>query len=353
MSGQFIYKIINTLNGKFYVGSTTNPKVRFRVHRGRLRKNQHHCHHLQASWNKHGEAMFVFRVIETVPEERSLQEAEDRWLIEHVGKPYCYNIGLRSGAPWRGAPKENHPRFGCPKTEEERQAISDALKEFYAQDIANHPRFGKQHTEGVKERIREKKLANPSRAWLGKKRSEETKEKISAAQKGRPNPRKGQKMSEEGRANVLASIKRGKDNHFYGKRPAHADDLQKAVVAIKPDRSIEEFKSLSFLRDSTGVFLPTIIRACKSGKPIKTGKLAGWVLAYKGHETEAPDIPEEYLHFPRSRSQAKAEGASQYFTGLPCERGHIGPRAVKGTCIMCRREDEKKSRKRLDSSSNP
>jgi group I intron endonuclease len=184
MSNQFIYKIINTHNEKFYVGSTTSPKVRFRTHRGKLRNNNHHCHHLQAAWNKYGESAFVFHVIETIPDGQSLQEAEDRWLIEHVGKPHCYNVGLRSGAPWRGAPVGTHPNFGRPRTEEERQAISASLKEFYAQDITNHPRFGKRHTEEVKERIRQKKLANPTQHWLGKERSEETKKKIGDAQRG-------------------------------------------------------------------------------------------------------------------------------------------------------------------------
>lgn len=186
MKGQFIYKIINTVNGKFYVGSTTNTRERFRVHRQRLRKNKHHCPHLQAAWNKYGEPSFAFLVVETIAEEQSLQEAEDCWLIAHVGKPHCYNAGLRSGAPWRGAPKETHPSFGRPKSEEERQAISTALKEFYAQDITNHPRFGKEHSEETKERIRQAKLANPSRAWLGKERSDETKQKISEAQRGVP-----------------------------------------------------------------------------------------------------------------------------------------------------------------------
>lgn len=184
MKGQFIYKIINTTNGKFYVGSTNNTRERFRTHRNRLRKNRHHCKHLQASWNKYGEKAFVFTVIEVIPDGESLQAAEDKWLSEHVGKPYCYNAGLRSGAPWRGAPKEAHPHFGKVRTEEERQAISATLKAFYAEDITNHPRFGKTHTEEVKERIRQKKLANPTRAWLGKERSAETKEKIGAAQRG-------------------------------------------------------------------------------------------------------------------------------------------------------------------------
>jgi group I intron endonuclease len=184
MKGQFIYKIINTTNGKFYVGSTTNTRERFRTHRKRLRTGKHHAAHLQAAWNKYGEAAFIFHVIEEIPLDQSLQEAENVWLAEHVGKDYCYNKSKYADAPMRGIRKEDHPNFGRPKTEEERQAISRSLKEFYAQDITNHPRFGKQHTEEVKERIRQKKISNPTKAWLGKERPDETKAKISAAQKG-------------------------------------------------------------------------------------------------------------------------------------------------------------------------
>ncbi len=184
MKGQFIYKIINTANGKFYVGSTTNTRERFRTHRTRLRNNKHHSKHLQAAWNKYGESTFVFHVIESIPEEQSLRAAEDVWLSEHVGKEHCYNKSRYSDTPMRGIKKEDHPNFGRPKTEEERQAISVTLKKFYAQDITNHPRFGKRHTEEVKERIRQKKLANPTQHWLGKERSEETKKKIGDAQRG-------------------------------------------------------------------------------------------------------------------------------------------------------------------------
>lgn len=184
MKGQFIYKIINQVNDKFYVGSTTNTRERFRTHRNRLRKNRHHSKHLQAAWNKYGEDKFLFKVIETIPEGQSLQEAENKWLAEHVGKDYCYNKSRYSDTPMRGIAKEDHPSFGLSKSQQQREAISASLKEFYAQDITNHPRFGKTHTEETKELIRQKKLANPTRAWLGKERSAETKEKISKAQQG-------------------------------------------------------------------------------------------------------------------------------------------------------------------------
>lgn len=38
---------------------------------------------------------------------------------------------------------------------------------------------------------------------------------------------------------------------------------------------------------------------------------------------------------PTSHSQAKAIGASRYFTGKPCKSGHIAERYVSGRCVEC------------------
>jgi group I intron endonuclease len=181
---QVIYKIINLVNDKFYVGSTTNKKVRFRQHRKLLRGNRHHCKHLQAAWNKYGEAKFDFVVVEEVAETLSLQQVEDKYLALHVGKEHCYNSGYASDAPWRNAPKESTPNFGRSMQEPQKAKISASLKQFYAEDYFNHPRVGKTHSEETKAKISAAKLTNPTKHWLGKERSVETKEKISAAQRG-------------------------------------------------------------------------------------------------------------------------------------------------------------------------
>lgn len=342
---QVIYKIINLVNDKFYVGSTTNKKVRFREHRKQLRGNRHHCKHLQAAWNKYGEEKFVFKVVEDVPCSESLHEAEDRYLQQHFGKPYCYNSGAAAVAPWRGVYGKDHPNFGQAVSTEQKQAISTTLKAFYAESYYNHPRVGKTHSDETKAKIsasKKGKYAGELHYRYGKTLAEEIRAKISATQKGKANPRKGQKMSEQGRNNVKAAVKRGEESHFFGKRPVNADDLQRAIIATLPDRSVREFKSLTEMRDTLGVSIATIIRACKSGNPVKCGAIAGWVLSYKDvPQNVAPVIPPEYAHLPRSRQQAKEEGAKQYFTGIPCDRGHLSVRSTKGTCIECRREDDK------------
>lgn len=308
-----IYRITNMENGHYYIGSAESFARREWQHRYELRKGTHKNPRLRAAWNKYGENMFVFEVIETVPEGVTAFEVENKYLAECVGKPDCYNINTDAFVP----------RLGAVLTDEAKQNISRSRKGKHAGE--NHYRYGKT-------------LAEEIRA------------KISATQKDRANPRKGQPMSEKGRANVAAAVKRGSDSHFYGKRPENADDLQRAIVATLPDRSAREFKSLTELRNTTGASIATIIRACKSGSPVKCGGIAGWVLSYKDEQQNAaPAIPHEHAHLPRSRQQAKAEGAKQYFTGLPCERGHISVRSTKGTCIECRREDDKAAyeRKRL------
>ena len=38
---------------------------------------------------------------------------------------------------------------------------------------------------------------------------------------------------------------------------------------------------------------------------------------------------------PKTRKEAKAVGATHYFTGEPCKHGHIAPRKTKGACVEC------------------
>lgn len=45
------------------------------------------------------------------------------------------------------------------------------------------------------------------------------------------------------------------------------------------------------------------------------------------------------MDYPKTRAAAKAAGATHYFTGEPCARGHVTLRKVKGACVDCVRED--------------
>jgi group I intron endonuclease len=340
-----IYKIRNVTNEKFYVGSTNNTRERFRAHRNKLRGNKHHCKHLQAAWNKYGEDCFKFEVIEQVASSELLFAAEDIWLSEWFGHAQCYNSGRSAAAPMRGLPKEQHPCYGKVLSDDAKEIISTGLKDYYANNISH--RLGATLTVETLLKIKENRAAPKGEAHYGYglTRSAETKAKISSAQLGVKKPI-GRKVSEEGLIKMRASAKRGTDSHFYGQRPVSADLAQKPIRAIKRDRSEEIYKSLAFMRDTLGVSMATIIRACKSGKPIRQGVCDGWVLSYANEEANiAPEIPDEYLEYPRTRQEAKELDVKLYFTGIPCDRGHISPRKAKGTCVACMKEDYKKDKR--------
>lgn len=327
-----IYKIRNVVNNNFYVGSTINSRRRFWEHRRDLRKGAHSCIHLQRAWDKYGEDCFKFEVVEQIENREELFSAEQKWLDANFGEVHCYNTAAHADAPMREASPEM------------RAHLADKTRAWLANNV--HPRKGVKLTEEQRLKCVEagQKVPKGENSVLyGVPRTDEVKAKLSAALKGLPNKMKGKHLSEEGRANISAAAKRGEDSHFYGKRPVNADDLQKAIRAVLPDRSIKEFKSLTEMRDTLGISIATVIRACKSGNPIMFGEFSGWVLSYAdGPQNEAPEIPEEFLAYPRSRQEAKDTAAKFYFTGIPCDRGHISPRKTKGTCVACMKEDYKK-----------
>ena len=59
-----VYKIINKVNGKFYIGSSKNIYKRWDQHRNSLRNHCHDNEYLQNAWNKYGENNFEFEIIE-------------------------------------------------------------------------------------------------------------------------------------------------------------------------------------------------------------------------------------------------------------------------------------------------
>lgn len=76
-----IYQILNKNNGKRYIGSSNNIKLRFYHHKNLLRKNAHHSKHLQASWDKNGEFVFDFNIVEKVDKEDDLIERETHYFL--------------------------------------------------------------------------------------------------------------------------------------------------------------------------------------------------------------------------------------------------------------------------------
>ena len=85
-----VYQIKNIVNNKIYIGSSKNIKKRFGNHKWSLRKLRHDNILLQNSWNKYGENVFEFSILE-VCEIHILIEREQYYLDLH--KPFDRMVG--------------------------------------------------------------------------------------------------------------------------------------------------------------------------------------------------------------------------------------------------------------------
>jgi group I intron endonuclease len=235
---QGIYKIINVLNNKFYVGSAVSFVARKRRHWWALRSQRHANKHLQSAWNKYGEAAFIFVIVEELEIGVDILAAETVWLKEHVGKEYCYNLGTEAIAFTRGWVGEKNPMWG---------------KTF-------------SHTEGAKARI---SAASKSRIQT----DEEKSKRIKTMQ--------GHFVAPSTRAKISASLS-GEKNFNYGKPRSQGfiDKVSKAVVASDGQGKQTLYPSISELRAALDIKPSTANRALKSGCAITRGRYTGWAFKY-------------------------------------------------------------------------
>lgn len=236
---QGIYKIINVVNNKYYVGSAVDFAARKRRHWWALRSQRHANKHLQSAWNKYGEQSFTFVIVEELEVGVDILAAETIWLKEHVGKDYCYNIGTEAIAFTRGWSGKKNPMWGKTFT----------------------------HTDEAKARI--------SKASKERVQSDEEKAK-------RKKSMKGHFVAPSTRAKISASLS-GEKNFNYGKPRTQAfiDKVSKMVVATDPNGEKYVYYSISALRQAMGIKPPTINRALKSGRALTRGPYIGWLFVYK------------------------------------------------------------------------
>lgn len=97
-----IYQILNTYNNKYYIGSASYFNARKADHLSGLRRNTHHNDHLQNSFNKYGENVFKFSILEFCNKE-NLKEREQWWLdnTRCLNDKYGYNIAKDTIATWK------------------------------------------------------------------------------------------------------------------------------------------------------------------------------------------------------------------------------------------------------------
>lgn len=112
-----VYKIINLVNNKIYVGSSIDLYKRKSSHFSALRNNFHCNKYLQSSYNKYGENNFIFDVIEYIDDKDKLLDREQYWL--DTLNPCDNNIGYNM-LPTAG----NSLGFKFPKEYKEKMGVS-------------------------------------------------------------------------------------------------------------------------------------------------------------------------------------------------------------------------------------
>jgi len=211
-----IYKITNTVDGKFYIGSSQDIPRRWREHKSRMNRNCHCNKHLQNAWHKHGEDAFTFEVL-LLCNVDDLSRYEQAY-IDALDPEY--NISIYVEAFARGL------RFTF--SEEHRRKISEAAKGkprpwlsgkhngMYGRSGESNPNYGKHHSEEARAKMSEaakgrvfseETRAKMSLAGKGKPKTEETKRKMSEAAKGRA-------FSEETRRKISEAAKGRKGSNL-------------------------------------------------------------------------------------------------------------------------------------------
>lgn len=182
---QGIYRILNLSNGKWYVGSAGNIKVRWADHKKALR-NGCDSRYLQNAFNKYGAENFVLEILEEVKGKRGdAYDREQEYLNRWFSTRQLYNASpLAIGGIG--------PPLGHKVTQETRDKLSKAqLKYYKAHEVTQETR------------------AKLSAASIGHEVSQETRHRISKANSG-------------------------KNNGMYGKRFTHTREAKNKIAKPYP-----------------------------------------------------------------------------------------------------------------------
>lgn len=224
-----IYKIICTINNKFYIGSSNNCNKRFKRHLNELNKKNHTNIHLQRCYNLYGESCFKLEIIENIEDKNAdLLLIEQIWLNKYYdGGKQCFNINNLATKPPKAI-------FGWKHSDETKAYLSEIhlgkkLSEEHKKNISKSTinKSKKPCSIEHKEKI--------SKSNQGKKISIETKEKISKTMTGvnksdlhKENMSK--MFTQERKNNMSKRIKEtqsGINNPMYGKK--HSEETKEKI----------------------------------------------------------------------------------------------------------------------------
>lgn len=156
-----IYKITNSVNGKFYIGSSNDIKQRWNEHKSKLKSNRHVNKKLQNAWNFYGEDKFLFEVVESTDDNQSILFEREQHYFD-LFKPYMRDIGYNI----------------CPKASGGDTITHNPNREQFVQKMStlcageNNPMFGKTHTSDTIALQKEKSKGRFTLDWFIQKYGE-------------------------------------------------------------------------------------------------------------------------------------------------------------------------------------
>jgi len=232
-----IYKIINKINGHYYVGSSKNfhgSYGRIASHIRRLIKNKHGNDYLQRAWNKYGQSNFEFRLIEPVePIKSTLYMVEQKYLdiakIDHE-RGVCYNLKFIVGGGEMSEYSKQKIRTaltGRKATEEAKRNLSIALtgREFSEEHRQNLSIKGKSRNPLIY-----KLIGNKLR---GRKMTDEQKLKHSVAIKKSMTPERKKHLSLLALKRFENPLERERMSKLHMGKPVSAETRQKMSNTLK------------------------------------------------------------------------------------------------------------------------
>jgi len=190
-----VYEIVNTINGKRYVGSAVNFARRWRAHLRCLRAGNHHSEKLQRAWNKYGADAFEFRIIASC--EASALIDSEQCAIDSMNPEYNMSptAGSTAGMKHRpeAAARHSTASTGRRLSESAKALIAAAQlgrkhpPEFGAAISARQRGIARPKTDEHRHKISESLKGHSYNAGIPK--SAEHKEKLSQARRGVANPK--------------------------------------------------------------------------------------------------------------------------------------------------------------------
>ena len=156
-----IYKITNTVNGKFYIGSSVNIDRRLNEHKSMLVGGTHRNPILQRAWDKHGGDKFTFEVIEECVNDQKVCFEREQYYLD-LFKPFLeigYNIEMKASG---GDTFTLNPN---------KEAIREKIRILNMGD--KNGMFGRTHSPDAIEKQKAKAQGRFSLQWFIEKHGEE------------------------------------------------------------------------------------------------------------------------------------------------------------------------------------